>query len=280
MANNNKKHRLAVIIEPDMSSADEDSVVQAEDEVDFVRLRRKKITPITGTDQRSSIRIGQRVRHSVAYIQKRFRPVSQTVITLSNGILSFITIKVFLWDLIISVADVVTDFIQGYTLYNTPGTEVYGLVSLGINWLPGLAASIHLVSMYRTNIAWHRVILYAFLLLIFYPVVPFCAFVYLLYKKPKSASMPVTEEFKQAEYLTTMAYAISGGLESPIQLIYQVWLVLNGVISLEWSKISTISFTDWEGNHIYLPFTSSLCITFSVISILKAVLEFNVTRYI
>ena len=67
-------------------------------------------------------------------------------------------------------------------------------------------------------------------------------------------------------------------MESPIQLIWQLWLVLNGIIDLDWHKVSSIYFTDFQGNTIYLPFTASLCISFSIIMILKAVMEFNIHK--
>ena len=58
---------------------------------------------------------------------------------LTESVLSFITIKVFLWDIIISVADIVSDFLQGYTLFNLPGKKYYGIWCLAINWIPGRA---------------------------------------------------------------------------------------------------------------------------------------------
>ena len=131
--------------------------------------------------------------------------------------------------------------------------------------------------MYRNTLPWHQVFSYAFLIFIFYPIVPLCSFLYLLYKKPKSAQEPVSPHFEKAQYMTTIVNAMTGGLESPIQLIFQVWLVLNGVIVLDWNQISSLSFTDLEGNTIYLPYTASLNMFFSIISILKALLDFNVS---
>ena len=57
-----------------------------------------------------------------------------------------------------------------------------------------------------------------------------------------------------------------------------MWLVLNGIIELNWNQLSNLSVSDWQGNTLYLPFTPGLCITFSVISIVKAITEFNVSR--
>ena len=206
------------------------------------------------------------------------RSVQETIIYLTNGGLSFITIKVFLWDILISMADIVSDFLQGYTLFHLPGKRSYGIASLAINWIPGLAGFIHVISMYRNVLPWYKVISFAFLMLILYPVIPLCSFVYLMYKKPKSVDEPVGPEFTQAQYFTTIIHAMTGGLESPIQLIFQVWLVLNGVILWDWNQVTNLTFTDPQGNTIYLPYTTSLCVCFSVVSILKALVDFNVFR--
>ena len=131
---------------------------------------------------------------------------------------------------------------------------------------------------YRNVLPWYQVISFAFLLLILYPVIPLCSFVYLLYKKPKSVDEPLSPEFTQAQYFTTIIHAMTGGLESPIQLIFQVWLVLNGVILWDWNQVTNLTFTDPQGNTIYLPYTTSLCVCFSVVSILKALVDFNVFR--
>ena len=231
-------------------------VIDNEDQVDFIRLRPKPLN-------RVSI-----FRQSLAYLQD----------SLSDGILGFITIKVILWDILISLADIISDFLQGYTLFRTPGKSTFGLISLCINWIPGVAASIHLMSMYRTTLPAYQVALYALLLLVCYPFIPFVAYVRLLFKKPKSSQESVSADFITAQYHTIIVHALTGGLESPIQLIYQLWLVLNGIIVMDWNQIVSLTFQDAQGNQIFLPYTASLCIMFSVVSILKAILEFNVSR--
>ena len=107
---------------------------------------------------------------------------------------------------------------------------------------------------------------------------PFVAYVWLLFRKPKNSEDVVSPEFISAQYHTIIVHALTGGLESPIQLIYQLWLVLNGIIVIDWNQLVQLSFEDAQGNQIFLPYTASLCIMFSVVSILKAILEFNVSR--
>ena len=147
-----------------------------------------------------------------------------------------------------------------------------------MNWIPGLAGFIHVISMYRNVLPWYQVISFAFLLLILYPVIPLFSFIYLLYKKPKSVDEPVCPEFTQAQYFTTIIHAMTGGLESPIQLIFQVCLVLNSVIVWDWNQVTNLTFTDPQGNTIYLPYTTSLCVCFSVVSIFTKLVDFNVVR--
>ena len=158
---------------------------ESEDTVDFVKFRPKK----PGRIQKDS---------RISGINKKFRQsVGNAIETLDNGILGFITIRVILWDILISVADIVSDFVQGFSLFRNPETRNYGIVSLSINWIPGLAAAIHLISMHRRTIPWTKLFPYALLLLIFYPIIPIFAFLRLLYKKPKSKYEPVTEEFTE-----------------------------------------------------------------------------------
>ena len=65
---------------------------------------------------------------------------------------------------------------------------MFGIITLAINWLPGFTAAIHLLSMYRNQLHWRKTLIYAVLLIVFYPIVPFCAYVNLLWKKPKNPS--------------------------------------------------------------------------------------------
>ena len=57
---------------------------------------------------------------------------------------------------------------------------------------------------------------------VFYPIVPILAFINLLWMKPKLNCAVSEESYMEAEYRSVVAHAISGCIESPIQLIYQV----------------------------------------------------------
>ncbi len=73
--------------------------------------------------------------------------------------------RILFWDILISFLDTVSDFAQGVVLYSTPEKRLYGVLTLAINWIPGIPAAIHLVSMYRTEFPWYCTLLYAALLI-------------------------------------------------------------------------------------------------------------------
>ena len=79
-------------------------------------------------------------------------------------------------------------------MFMTEGKEIYGIITLSINWIPGIVAAIHLLSMYRNRLPWHRVLLFALLAVVLYPVIPILAYINLLWKKPKNSV--VTKEFQ------------------------------------------------------------------------------------
>lgn len=210
----------------------------------------------------------KKARHFFDSVRKSILLATDQVASL----LDYLTIKVLFWDLLIALGDLVSDMYQGATLFTSSDTKIYGAIALGINWIPGIAAAIHFMSMYRRHFPMTHVLLYATVLVLFYPIIPILAYINLLWKRPKDAI--ITQEFRDAEHLANLAHALSGGLESPIQLIFQLWLFLNGAIN---SKSMTNIFTlqDWYGNTISIPMVFSLSIIFSCASILKAVVELN-----
>ena len=71
----------------------------------------------------------------------------------------FVVLKILFWDIGSSLGDTVTDFLQGFNLIFDlmaeewwklrDDTEVYGIIVLLINWVPGIVAIIHIISHYR-----------------------------------------------------------------------------------------------------------------------------------
>ena len=64
-------------------------------------------------------------------------------------------------------------------------SPTYGYIALGIIWLPGVAAAIHVISMYRNDHSCAKVLTWALLLAVLYPAVPLLAYVALLWNRPK-----------------------------------------------------------------------------------------------
>ena len=183
---------------------------------------------------------------------------------LSNG--SFFALRILFVDLLIACCDLASGFLQGYALLSTEGKRVFGFITFGINWIPGIVAAIHLLSVYRRELPWYKAILCAILLIVFYPLVPILALLILLWMKPNNnKSLKELKEFKKAEYGATVSSAIRGCIASPTQLGYQLWLALNGIIVLEWNDAISFSITDWEGNEILISFAAPLCICFSIL---------------
>ena len=81
---------------------------------------------------------------------------------------------------------------------------------------PGIAAVVHFISMHRQDKKWQKVSKYAILLIILYPILPFMAYVKMLWTRPKDPK-PNSEEvkrFRKAEYNAMLAHAISGGRDA------------------------------------------------------------------
>ena len=57
-----------------------------------------------------------------------------------------------------------------------------------------------------------------------------------------------------------------------------MWLILNGKIPVPWHDSGRLSLTDWYGNQVHLPTTAAISLVFSVMSMVKAAIEFNIIR--
>ena len=176
---------------------------------------------------------------------------------------SFFALRILFIDLLVICCDLASGFLQGYALYSTEGKEKYGLITFAINWIPGICAAIHVLSVYRREMAWYKAILFAVLLIIFYPIIPILALLILLWMKPNNKKS--TKEFKEAEYNASVVSAIRGCIASPIQLTFQLILAINGIIQLEWSQLVSLTITDWAGNEILISFAAPVCMFFSMI---------------
>ena len=104
--------------------------------------------------------------------------------SVKNQYVHFLTLKILFVDLFVSFGNVGSDFAFAFQLMQEEGKWQYGCISLAINWLPGLAASIYVLTMYRQLLKPKYVILYAVLVFVLYPIVPTLAYITLLWTRP------------------------------------------------------------------------------------------------
>lgn len=60
--------------------------------------------------------------------------------------------------------------------------------------------------------------------------------------------------------------------------LLQLWLIFSGKVIKPWDDDTVWSFTDLSGNKLSLPATATMSMTFSCISMFKAVIELNIFR--
>ncbi len=228
------------------------------------------------------------LRYSVRRLRTRFSRNTSTASTKYTaakhpgfGLINLFTLKVLFIDVPIALGDVVTDFAQGVALVTKDDADYrqFGMIILAVNWLPGVVAAAHLISMYRSTMSFRKVALRALALLVFYPIVPFLAYMRLLWRRPKDMTDRAGKsKFREAEFQAMTAHAIAGGIESPIQFILQTLLILNGKIPKPWEDVGQVTIRDYYGNPLTLPTTAMISLAFSIASMLKSVVEFNIIR--
>lgn len=57
-----------------------------------------------------------------------------------------------------------------------------------------------------------------------------------------------------------------------------MWLICNGKVPKPWAVTGSFKITDWSGNTVELPTTAAFSLFFSLLSMLKAAVEFNIIR--
>ena len=182
----------------------------------------------------------------------------------------FVTLRILFVDLLVVCLRLSSEVTQGYQLLSDGDTWIYGIVTFIIIEIPGIAAAVHVLSVYRENWVWYKTILYAIGAIFFYPLVPIMALLHLLWMTPSDGQM--TKESKQrfmaAQFGATVAQAIHGCIASPLMLCYQIWLVFNGVISFADSavRVTSITLTDWEGNQLMVTFAAPVTILLSIVT--------------
>ena len=199
-------------------------------------------------------------------------------------------LKILLVDIGISVGDFVTDFLQGLNLvfdaeWNVQwSTYHYGLGILAVMWIPGLVVLLHQTS----GEAAHRLLPEStnlvsklgvnILLFTFFPLVPTILYLRVLLTKRAFTTGRKRLVFLKLEATSHEIKAIAGALESPMELIILLWLLLRGILQLPWDhSLASSCVEDSLGRVACLPSLPVASAVFSLLSILKTLCDLNIT---
>ena len=187
------------------------------------------------------------------------------------------TVPMLIVELLLSLLDFSSDFWSGYSLLSLPD-KVWGIASLAINWIPGVIAIIQIIANHRCDrFLW--TVIYSIACLIMCPLIPTLTFLYLLYKIPRNTEKQVdevTRQYNKFMSFATIVRALEGCLESPLQLLYKLFLMFNGIINFDFAG-PVISIKDLHGNNIRVPFFINFLI--SIITLLKSVYSLNMPTF-
>ena len=185
-----------------------------------------------------------------------------------------LTLKILFVDILLIVCNLSSDISQGVAIWlrdipdqadeSKYGRLKYAIISFAILWAPGIPAAIHFLSVTRLNLEWYRGVIFAFLIILFYPIAPLVSVLIVLWVKPEN-NKP-TKQFSEAQYGANVVFTIHGCISSPLQLCYQSWLALSGVMPFEWTNLE-ITIKDWNHNVVNIHWPASFfCILFSILT--------------
>ena len=188
------------------------------------------------------------------------------------------TIPSLITELLLSLVDLLSDFWSGFSLFKLKNVA-WGIGSFAINWIPGVIGVIQIVANRRCNgILW--TVLYCTASLLLCPLIPTLTFAYLLCKVPRNSSEEKSKEearrYQNLLSFATLVRALEGCIESPLQLIYKLFLMFNDVIEFNFTS-NTFAVQDMHGNNIPMPFFINFLI--SSMTLLKSVYTLNMPFY-
>ena len=83
--------------------------------------------------------------------------------------LLLLSLPVLAFSSLLSSIDVVSDYVTGFILLADPELRIYGIITIAINWVPGVIASIHLISSQGRELGTSKTLLWCckFLIILF-----------------------------------------------------------------------------------------------------------------
>ena len=208
-------------------------------------------------------------------------------------LVKLVFLKILLVDIGISFGDVLTDVLQGLSLvfdgdWNVQwSTYHYGVGVLSIMWLPGVVVLLHQATgeatyrIFPENRHWAVTLGLGLIFFLLFPLVPTVLYLRILLMKRRFRTAHEKLIFLKAEASSHEIKAIAGSLESPMELILLLWLVLRGILQLPWDRPLTSSCVgDSLGRVACLPSLPMASIFFSLLSILKALCDMNISSIV
>ena len=154
----------------------------------------------------------------------------------------------------------------------------WGIISIVINWIPGLVGVIQIIADYRVNPStpFQKVMLMSLGCFIFCPLIPTITTIYILFKQPRNSkeanSIKFQKDYKKLLSFASMVKALEGCLESPLQLVFKLFLMFNGIVKFDFT--TSVELSDLHGNTIHIPFLLNFGI--AIVSLLKSVVMLNI----
>ena len=169
-------------------------------------------------------------------------------------------LKIILVDIGISTGDVVTDLLKGLSLifdedWNISVTSTYGLLFLITCWLPGPITIINLCATRYHQLIKHQSALGLMVtclgVLLFFPFIPSLLYVAVLLKKRRLSSAREMLAYSEFHQTADEVKAMTGVIESPLQMVVMGLLMLKGVIVFPWNReISSSCIQDDLGRKV------------------------------
>ena len=209
---------------------------------------------------------------------------------LLKPLVKLVFLKILLVDIGISVGDVITDLLQGLSLvfdadWNVQwSTYHYGVGVLSIMWLPGLVVLLHQATgeatfrLFSQSNHWGVTFGLGIIFFLLFPLVPTALYLRVLLTKQRFRTAQQKLVFLRSEANSHEIKAIAGSLESPLELILLLWLMLRGILQLPWDRPLTSNCVgDSLGRVACLPSLPMASIIFSLLSILKTLCDLNIS---
>ena len=196
-------------------------------------------------------------------------------------------LKIIFIDIGISLGDVVTDFIQGINLIFDDNWNIlwltlhYGLLVVIITWIPIIPIFIHYASFKNESQHQKKETIIAkiikwFCYIAFFPLIPTIRYMKILFVKKQFKSNHQKIMFLNYEKQTNEMKSMTGAIESPLQFILLLWLMMRGILKVPWNQeLASSCVEDSLGRVACIPSIPVLSMIFSFCSILKSLFDLN-----